>query len=66
MVEQSLKLTVDVAYPPPNHYPNTHKHFAPMIKLEQFKYELIFDSQKEGEMLKNLYRKNKKNISKNR
>ena len=64
MLEQSFKLTIDVAYPPPNHYPNSHKHFAPMIKLQQFKYELIFDSQTQGEMLKKLYKKNKKNISK--
>ena len=33
MVEQSLKLTIDVAYPPPNHYPNTCKHLAPMVNL---------------------------------
>ena len=44
MVEQSFKLSLDVVYPPPNHYPNTCKHFAPLVNLETFKYELIFDS----------------------
>jgi hypothetical protein len=48
MVEQSFKLSLDLAYPPPAHYPNTSRHFAPMIKLETFKFELIFDSQAEG------------------
>lgn len=63
MVEQSFKLTLDVVYPPPSHYPNTCKHFAPMVNLESFKYELIFDSQAEGEKLRNLYKKVKGNLS---
>jgi len=44
MIEQSFKLTIDLTYPPPSHYPNTCKHFAPLVSLEIFKYELIFDS----------------------
>lgn len=64
MVEQSLKLSLDLAYPPPTHYPNTAKHLAPLINLETFKYELIFDSQTEGEQLRNLYRRVKNNLSK--
>ena len=48
MVEQSLKLSLDIIYPPPCHYPNTSKHYAPMVSLPNFKYELIFDSNTEG------------------
>jgi len=33
MVEQALKLSLDLVYPPPHHYPNTAKHYAPMINL---------------------------------
>lgn len=45
MVETSFKLTVDLAFPPPTHYPNTSKHLAPLVTMDKFKYELIFDSQ---------------------
>ena len=63
MAEQSFKLTLDLAFPPPTHYPNTSKHLAPLIQLETFKYELIFDSQTSGEELLRLYRKSKNNLS---
>jgi tubulin polyglutamylase TTLL1/tubulin monoglycylase TTLL3/8 len=33
MVEQGLKLSLDLVYPPPSHYPNTNKHYAPLINL---------------------------------
>lgn len=33
MVEQGLKLSLDLVYPPPSHYPNTSKHYAPLIEL---------------------------------
>jgi hypothetical protein len=55
MVEQSLKLSLDLIYPPPSHYPTLWKHNAPLVELETFKYELIFDSLSEGETLKRLY-----------
>jgi hypothetical protein len=42
-------------YPPPSHYPSLWKHNAPLLDLETFKYELIFDSLSEGEALKKLY-----------
>lgn len=63
MIEQSFKLTLDTAYPPPSHYPNTCKHLAPFIPLESFKYELIFDSQISGEELQKLYRRVRSNLS---
>lgn len=49
MVEQTFKLTLDTVFPPPKHYPNNMKHLAPIVDLEQFKFELIFDSQVEGD-----------------
>lgn len=57
MVEQSFKLTLDLAYPPPTHYPNTSKHYAPLVALENFKYELIFDSQTDGDDIRKIFRK---------
>jgi hypothetical protein len=38
MVEQSLRLTVDVVYPPPCHYSNTNKHLIPDMSLANLKY----------------------------
>lgn len=63
MVEQSLKLSVDVIHPPPSHYPNTCKHLAPLVNLDTFKYELIFDSQVHGKVLEDLYNKKKGKLS---
>ena len=63
MVEQTFKLTIDLAHPPPTHYPNTSKHFASLVQLENFKYELIFDSQYEGQGLTQLYRRIRSNFS---
>ena len=57
MVEQSLKLSIDVVYPPPTHYPNTAKHYAPLINLDNFKYELIMDSLSEGPELERMWEK---------
>jgi tubulin polyglutamylase TTLL1 len=62
MVEQTFKLTLDLAHPPPSHYPNTCKHLAPLVQLETFKYELIFDSQHEGAALTQLYTRVRSNF----
>lgn len=56
MVEQSLRLSLDVIFPPPCHYSNTTKHLAPDMSLEYLRYELIFDSLADGEEVRNLYR----------
>ena len=34
MIDQSLRLSLDIVFPPPCHYPNTSKHLAPEAKLE--------------------------------
>lgn len=38
MLDQALRLTVDVLYPPPTHYPNTARHFVPDASLESLKF----------------------------
>ena len=48
MVEQSLRLTIDVLFPQPYHYPNTMKHMMPDYSLEKLKFELIFDEDRDG------------------
>lgn len=63
MAELSFKLTLDLAFPPPTHYPNTSKHLAPLIALDSLKYELIFDSQISGDELQKLYRRSKNNLA---
>ena len=64
LVEQSFKLSIDLAFPPPTHYPNTCKHFAPLVSLQTFKYQLIFDSGEEGGQLLRLYKRVRSNFSK--
>lgn len=56
MVEQSLRLSLDVIYPPPADYPNTLKHLAPDRCLENLKFELIFDEESEAKVLAELYK----------
>ena len=63
MVEQSLKLSLDLVYPPPCHYPNTAKHYAPLVNLETFKYQLIFDSSSLKEDPTKKHQKTDKTIS---
>ena len=56
MVDQALRLSLDLIYPPPTHYPNTAKHLVPDSSLENLKWELIFDERVEGEELRRLYK----------
>ena len=48
MVDQALRLSLDIVFPPPCHYPNTTKHLAPDSQLENLNYELIFDEKRDG------------------
>ena len=43
MLEHALRLSVDVIFPPPTHYPNSQKYLAPDSTLGRLMYELIFD-----------------------
>ena len=62
MLDQALRLTLDVIYPPPAHYPNTAKHLVPDASLEGLRWELLFDERVEGSNLKQIYRKSKSNV----
>lgn len=48
MLEQALRLSIDVIFPPPAHYPNSQKYLAPDNALGRLMYELIFDQAREG------------------
>jgi hypothetical protein len=48
MVEQTLRLTLDVVFPPPTQYPNSQKYLAPDNPLERLQFELIFDEDRDG------------------
>jgi hypothetical protein len=41
VLDETLRLTLDVIYPPPCHYPNTSRHLVP--ECSNMKAELIFD-----------------------
>lgn len=48
MLEQALRLSLDVVFPPPCQYPNTAKHLAPDSSLQSLEFELIFDEKRDG------------------
>ena len=57
MVDQALRLSLDIVFPPPCHYPNTWKHLAPEAGLQNLNYELIFDEKRDGGIIRSLYKK---------
>lgn len=38
MLEQTFRLTLDVIFPPPTHYPNSQKYLAPDNPLERLQF----------------------------
>jgi len=58
-VDETLRLTLDVIYPPPCHYPNTYRHLVP--ETSNMKAELVFDERVDGEEIRKLYQKSKRN-----
>lgn len=59
VVDEALRLTLDVIYPPPCHYPNTCRHLVP--DSSNMKAELVFDENIDGEEIRKLYQKRKTN-----
>lgn len=51
MLEQAFRLSVDMIFPPPSHYPNSLKYSVPDHPLDKLMYELIFDSARDGKQL---------------
>ena len=58
MLDQAFRLSLDVIFPPPCHYPNTAKHLVPDAGLENLKFELIFEEKRDGPEIRNLYKQN--------
>lgn len=48
MLEQAFRLSIDVIFPPPTHYPNSQKYLTPDNPLGRLMYEVIFDEAREG------------------
>jgi len=57
MLEHSLRLSLDVIFPPPTHYPNSQKYLAPDNVLDKLMYELIFDEIRDSGELLNIFDK---------
>jgi hypothetical protein len=45
MVDNALKLSVDLLFPPPQNWLNSKKHFLP-TKVSNNPFELVFDESK--------------------
>jgi hypothetical protein len=56
MVEHSLRLSLDVIFPPPTNYPNSQKYLAPDNPLGRLMYELVFDEARDSKEIRDLYR----------
>jgi hypothetical protein len=59
MLEHTFRLSIDVIFPPPCHYPNSQKYLAPDNPLGRLNYELIFDEARDGQELIDLYKDSK-------
>lgn len=42
-------------FPPPSHYPNSQKYLAPDDPLGRLQFELIFDENRDGKEVEELY-----------
>lgn len=56
MVENLLRMAVDTVFPPPDNFSNTYKYNIPENSLHYNKFEVIFDSDKDGKALIELYK----------
>jgi hypothetical protein len=59
MLEHAFRLSVDVIFPPPCHYPNSQKYLAPDNPLGRLNYELIFDEGRDSKDLVDLFKNTK-------
>ncbi|EAS02045.3 tubulin-tyrosine ligase family protein (macronuclear) [Tetrahymena thermophila SB210] len=54
LIDNVLKIAIDPIFPPPN-FPKSKKHLIPEQIYENNKFELLFDSEVDGERIKKLY-----------
>lgn len=59
MLEHAFRLSIDVIFPPPSHYPNSQKYLAPDNPLSRLNYELIFDEARDSKELIELFKNSK-------
>ena len=57
MVENVLRIGLDSMFPPPDYFGNNHKYNIPENSLHYNKFDLIFDSDRDGPALTMLYEK---------
>lgn len=55
MVENALRIGLDTMFPPPDNFGNNHKYNIPENSLHYNKFELIFDSHRDGPAVETLY-----------
>ena len=55
MVENAFRIGVDPVFPPPVNYSSTYRYNIPENALFYNKFELIFDEERDGKLLKRLY-----------
>ncbi|KAL4491452.1 hypothetical protein ABPG72_008108 [Tetrahymena utriculariae] len=54
LIDNVLKIAIDPIFPPPN-FPKSKKHLIPEQIYENNKFELLFDSEVDGERIRKLY-----------
>ena len=55
MVENALRMGLDSVFPPPENFSNNDKYSIPENALHYNKFDLIFDSEREGAALMKLW-----------
>ena len=55
MIENVLRIGLDTMFPPPDNFGNNYKYNIPENSLHYNKFELIFDSDRDGPALRQLY-----------
>jgi len=56
MVENTLRVVLDPIFPPPDNFSNNYKYNIPENSLHYNKFEVIFDSDRDGKALTELYK----------
>jgi hypothetical protein len=51
VVDHTLRVSLDVVFPPPETFPNSQRHLTPDYSAEGARLELIFDEQTDGRQL---------------
>ena len=55
LIENTLRMGLDTMFPPPDNFGNNLKYNIPENAMHYNRYELIFDSERDGGILRKLY-----------